>query len=176
MQFITELPSYSPEFKVSCANTPYTWTVSMDKASYAPGDIATVTITAKDKNGSSVYDPYDTNNTGTVPDTFSFVGGDGTTAPAIAGSNLTAVVAPTATDYFVGGSKKYTFVVGSTEGSYQLTATLGGISTDVSKTVAYSIKSSSTAVSNADVLKAIVSLIASINKQIAALQKALLKK
>jgi hypothetical protein len=32
------------------------------------------------------------------------------------------------------------------------------------------------AVSNADVLKAIVSLIASINKQIAALQKALLKK
>jgi hypothetical protein len=31
-------------------------------------------------------------------------------------------------------------------------------------------------VSNADVLKAIVSLIASINKQIAALQKALLKK
>jgi hypothetical protein len=38
------------------------------------------------------------------------------------------------------------------------------------------IASSSTAISLADVLKAIVSLIASINKQIAALQKALLKK
>ena len=44
------------------------------------------------------------------------------------------------------------------------------------KTVQYKIASTSTAVSNADVLKAIVSLIASINKQIAALQKALLKK
>jgi hypothetical protein len=38
------------------------------------------------------------------------------------------------------------------------------------------VKSTSTAVTNADVLKAIVSLIASINKQIAALQKAILKK
>jgi hypothetical protein len=38
------------------------------------------------------------------------------------------------------------------------------------------VKASSSAVSNADVLKAIVSLIASINKQIAALQKAILKK
>jgi hypothetical protein len=44
------------------------------------------------------------------------------------------------------------------------------------QTVAYKISTGSTAVSNADVLKAIVSLIASINKQIAALQKALLKK
>ena len=47
---------------------------------------------------------------------------------------------------------------------------------DDAVTVPYSIKGSSTAVTNADVLKAIVSLIASINKQIAALQKALLKK
>jgi hypothetical protein len=42
--------------------------------------------------------------------------------------------------------------------------------------VAYKVSTGSAGVSNADVLKAIVSLIASINKQIAALQKALLKK
>ncbi len=44
------------------------------------------------------------------------------------------------------------------------------------KTVSYKIAATSGAVSNADVLKAIVSLIASINKQIAALQKALLRR
>jgi hypothetical protein len=48
------------------------------------------------------------------------------------------------------------------------------VSTDSAKTVAYSVASGE--VSNADILKAIVSLIATINKQIAALQKALLKK
>jgi hypothetical protein len=41
-------------------------------------------------------------------------------------------------------------------------------------TLPYSIKSSSTAVTNADVLKSIVALIASINKQIQALQKLIL--
>jgi hypothetical protein len=43
-------------------------------------------------------------------------------------------------------------------------------------TVAYKIAAATSATSNADVLKAIVSLIASINKQIAALQKALLRR
>ena len=43
-------------------------------------------------------------------------------------------------------------------------------------TVGYKIATSTTSVTNEDVLKAIVSLIASINKQIALLQKALLKK
>jgi hypothetical protein len=44
------------------------------------------------------------------------------------------------------------------------------------QSVSYKVAASSTAVSNEDVLKAIVSLIASINKQIAALQKALLRR
>ena len=44
------------------------------------------------------------------------------------------------------------------------------------QTASYKVAASSSAVSNADVLKAIVSLIASINKQIAALQKALLRR
>ena len=167
---------YSDEFSATCASTPYTWSVSMDKASYVPGDIAVVTIAAKDSNGAAVHDPLDqeTAVATSVPDTFSYVAGDSTTVPVVTGSNLEAVVAPAAANYFLGGVKTYSFKVGSTAGDYNLSVILGGITTDVAKTVKYSVKSSS--VSNADVLKAIVSLIASINKQIAALQKALLKK
>jgi len=93
---------------------------------------------------------------------------------------MTAVTAATNADTFTAGKKTYKFIVGSTEGSYNLVVDLPKInSTTYSQdavTVPYSIKLSSSAVSNADVLKAIVSLIASINKQIAALQKALLKR
>jgi len=164
---------YSDEFSVNCASTPYTWSVSMDKASYVPGDIAVVTISAKDANGRVVADPYDTDNAGALPDTFSYVYGSAGTAPTVTGSNLTAVVAPAAGDYFVGGVKQYKFTVGTTEGNYQLTVALAGITTDSAKTVAYTIKNSTSTVSNAEVLAAIVKLIASINKQIRALQKSL---
>ena len=49
-------------------------------------------------------------------------------------------------------------------------------SAQAATTASVTVKSTSASVTNADVLKAIVSLIASINKQIAALQKALLKR
>ena len=76
------------------------------------------------------------------------------------------------------GAKTYKFVVGSTEGSYQMTVSTPAYAATgvVDVTVPYKISTGSASVTNADVLKAIVSLIASINKQIAALQKALLKK
>jgi hypothetical protein len=147
----------SNTLKVYCVGAAYSYSASLDKASYVPGDIATLTITAKDSAGNPASD-------------ISTVGA----AAAIAGSNMTAVTALATTDTFTAGVKKYTFIVGSTEGSYQMSVSLTDI--DDAVTVPYSIKSSSTAVSNADVLKAIVSLIASINKQIAALQKALLKR
>jgi len=143
--------------KVYCVGAAYSYSAALDKAVYVPGDLATLTITAKDSAGNPSSD-------------ISTVGA----AAAIAGSNMTAVTALATTDTFTAGVKKYTFVVGSTEGSYQMSVSLTDI--DDAVTVPYTIKSSSTAVSNADVLKAIVSLIASINKQIAALQKALLKK
>ena len=44
------------------------------------------------------------------------------------------------------------------------------------QTASYSVKSGATTVTNAEVLKSIVSLIASINKQIRALQKLILKR
>jgi len=163
----------SPVYKINCFGTPVNYTATLDKSSYVPGDIATLTITAKDSAGNPGND-------------YIYLGGaaadgTGTTNPvSISGSNLTAVTAPTSTDMFVGGVKKYKFVVGSTEGSYQLVVDLPKFNSttynQAAVNVAYTIKASSASVSNAEVLAAIVKLIASINKQIAALQKALTKK
>jgi hypothetical protein len=158
----------SNEITQLCGGDAYSYAASFDKASYVPGDIATLTITATDSKGNPTND-YETIGTGT-----------GALAPSIAGSNLTAVTAPTSADTFTGGKKTYKFIVGSTPGSYQLALDLPDLNnTTYSQsaiTVAYKIATSTTAVSNEDVLKAIVSLIASINKQIAALQKALLRR
>mgnify|MGYP000639495782 CR=1 FL=1 len=109
-----------------------------------------------------------------------FKGAGVSTTPAISLPQLTAVSAATFSDSFSSGKKTYKFTVGSTEGSFSGVVDLptynGTTYSQVAQTVSYKVASTSTAVSNADVLKAIVSLIASINKQIAALQKALLKK
>jgi trimeric autotransporter adhesin len=155
---------YSPDFVANCYGDPDSYSASFDKASYVPGDIATLTITAKSEKGNPTND-------------YAVLGAAGYDV-SIAGSNMSPVVTPTNTDKFSKGSKTYKFIVGSTEGSYNMVVNLpnwnytGG---PQPLTVAYKVAGSG-AVSNADVLKAIVSLIASINKQIAALQKALLKK
>ncbi len=153
---------YSNTFKAQCGGTtPYSVKASLDKASYVPGDVATLTLTATDSQGKVVAD---TTTTGA--------------GYSVAGSNMTAVTAPSTADTFTWGTKTYKFIVGSSEGSYAMAVSLPAYAaygvTD--QTVAYTIKASSATVSNADVLKAIVSLIASINKQIAALQKALLRR
>ena len=162
----------SPTYTVNCFGNAVTYTASLDKASYVPGDIATLTITAKDASGNPANDYVYLGGTLT---------GTGTTlAPSIAGSNMTAITAPTSTDLFSAGKKTYKFIVGSTEGSYQMAIDLPKFnSTTYSQSaiaVPYKIAASSATVTNADVLKSIVSLIASINKQIAALQKALLRR
>jgi len=153
---------YSNTVKAQCGGTtPYSVKASLDKASYVPGDVATLTVTATDSQGKAVAD---TTTTGA--------------GYSVAGSNMTAVTAPSTADTFTWGTKTYKFIVGSSEGSYAMAVSAPAYAaygvTD--QTVAYTIKASSATVSNADVLKAIVSLIASINKQIAALQKALLKR
>jgi hypothetical protein len=149
----------SNPFKATCGQALETWTVSLDKATYAPGDIGTLTISGKDAKGGIVNDI--TALTGLV---------------ATIGGGATFVTAPTATDLFDEGAAKYSFLVGNTEGSYAASVTVTGGTDSTAKTATYKVASTSGAVSNADVLKAIVSLIASINKQIAALQKALLRR
>jgi len=156
---------YSAETTIGCAGDPVNYTAALDKTSYVPGDIATLTITAKDSKGALTND-------------YAVVGS--TAHPiSIGGSNLTAVATPSNVDTFTSGVQTYKFIVGSTEGSYQLAVDLplydSSSYSQSPVTVAYSIKASSASVSNADVLAAIVKLIASINKQIAALQKSLKK-
>ena len=151
---------YSNTTTARCGGaTPYKIAVSLDKAVYVPGDIATLTVTATDVAGLSVADTATTGTNFTV-----------------SGSNMTAVTAPSSVDTFTGGTKTYKFVVGSEEGSYAMAVSTPAYAaygvTD--QTTPYSIKSSTTSVSNADVLKSIVALIASINKQIQALQKLIL--
>jgi len=162
----------SNDLDLACAGNPYTFTAALDKSSYAPGDVATLTITAKDSKGNL------TNGTAAL--------GSSSYPVTIAGGQMTPVTTPTNADTFTSsdGTKTYKFTVGTTEGSYNMVVDLpyweGGSNsssaTQTAQTVSYSVKSNSAAVSNADVLAAIVKLIASINKQIAALQKALMKK
>jgi len=138
-----------------------TFTVSTDKVVYAPGEIATLTISAKDENG------------GIVADT-TIVGTD---VVNVAMPGMTPIgAAATSADTFTSGKATYKFRVDQAEGSFVGQAQVTAATDTAVKTLQYQIKASSGAIGMADVLKAIVSLIASINKQIAALQKALLKK
>jgi hypothetical protein len=93
---------------------------------------------------------------------------------------MTAVSTPTNSDTFVGGKKTYKFTVGTTEGSFagvvDLPAYNSTTYSQTAQTLSYKVAASSATVSNADVLKSIVALIASINKQIQALQKLILKR
>jgi len=156
----------SPAFSLTCGEAAYTYTASLDKASYVPGDIATLTISAKGQFGNPAHDAE---TVGTMEDQISIVA-----------SNMTPVIAATNSDKFTAGSKSYKFIVGSTEGSYNMVVDLDEFNSSSKPqsavTVAYKIASGTTTVSNADVLKSIVALIASINKQIQALQKLILKR
>ena len=153
-------------FSLSSAGDAYTYTAKLDKSVYHMGDIATLTISTKDSKGNAADDitPLGTN----------------TYKPSIAGNYLTAVSAPLYTDLTSNGVITYQFIVGNTAGTYSMAVDLplltnpAANATDTPKTIGYTIASDGS-VSNADVLSAIVKLIASINKQIAALQKSLKK-
>ena len=152
----------SAPFAVYCGGTTLdTWSMSLDKASYSPGEIATLTITGKDADGLLMHS---LEALGALTQSF---------------GGLTFVTTPTSADLFnsAAGAKTYQLSVGTTEGAFVGTMALTTAATDSSaKTIQYTVKSSTATVTNADVLKSIVSLIASINKQIRALQKLILKR
>lgn len=167
---------YSNEWTVNCAGAARTYTASLDKANYTPGDIATLTITAKDVSGNLVFGAGADAIGDTSADTNASQALGATTLHAIAGGQMEIVTAVAATDVFNNGVKTYQFKVGTTEGSYAMSVNIPDIATDTAKTISYKIASATPSVSNADVLKSIVSLIASINKQIQALQKLILRR
>ena len=165
----------SNKWKATCGGDLDSFKASLDKAVYAPGDIATVTVTGLDATGKLVYGPGADDGAATTAESTRYVLLSGTTAPVIAGGSMDAVVAPSTADYFNNGVKTYQFKVTATEGSFNLSVNLPD-SGAAAVVVPYTVKASTTTVSMADVLKSVVSLIASINKQIQALQKLILRR
>jgi hypothetical protein len=171
----------SNEFTQLCGGNAYSYTAAFDKASYVQGEIATLTVTFKDALGNLANSlvkvdacTYATALTDAV-----------ISAPMmLRAASSSSIFEGDSTDSSCGiylgkaGTKVYTYTVGTatglTDGSYN--AVVSFPSVDDAAAVSYKVSTGSNGVSMADVLKAIVSLIASINKQIAALQKALLKK
>jgi hypothetical protein len=160
----------SNTFKLSCGGNARTYTASFDKASYIQGELATLTVSFKDLAGISA-------------NSYGAVAADGSLA-TISAPMLVRVggeVIPFATLPGVSGTITHTFTVGTslglTEGAYNAVVNYNATLTNGTvQTVAYKVGTGGTAVTNADVLKSIVSLIASINKQIQALQKLILKR
>ena len=149
----------SSEVKVTVASTTtFSFTASFDNASYIPGDFATLTISAKDVFGN----PMPTGKT--IPGLVIAVSSGLTAAGAACDSAST----------FKAGVKTCTYAVGNTAGSYSWSVALTSASEQ--SPVTGVVKNVDGAASNAEVLKSIVALIASINKQIAALQKLILKR
>jgi len=149
----------------SCAGDADTYTAKWDNTSYTPGAIGTLTITFKDVQG---------NLTHRLKNNISNTGDGAITYAGAPSSVVTAAVATTdraggGTDAV--GTKTFQFVMGTTAGSY--VAVVDAPHVDAAdgdkQTVAYTIADTGTTLN--DVLKGIVSLIASINKQIAALAK-----
>jgi hypothetical protein len=153
----------SPAINMLVSSTADKYTLALDKASYSPGQIVTVTIGAKDSSGRI------------IPDGTALAASASALAFTLAGSTALGS-APAYGDTSENGVWTYKYIAGTITGDWAANLGLSGIATDTAKQATYSIKSSTTEVSNADVLKSIVALIASINKQIQALQKLILKR
>jgi hypothetical protein len=177
MQYITPAGKtvLTAPLTVICGATADTYTASWDKASYAQGEIATLTVSFKDKFGAPATSASAvTALTGLSPNTSNEV--ISTPMLTLIGSISSAVLKTDANGQLV-----YKYSVGATggitPGAYQASVSFPTVNSanGAAQAVGYTVTAGA-GVSNADVLKAIVSLIASINKQIAALQKALLRR
>jgi len=134
-----------------------TYTVATDKASYAVGEVAVITIEAKDSKGNPVADSSKM-QAGSVS-----VGG-GALTYTLLGTDAAGL-----TESFTGGKVTLRAQM-TTAGKFNAVVSLAGAATSSAST-GYAVTDG--AVSNAEVLAAIVKLIASINNQIKALQKSL---
>jgi hypothetical protein len=154
----------SDAFTLRCADDPYTYTASWDKASYVQGEIATLTVKFLDSKG------FAANNKAGAAGTWT-----GST-PMLTPISATGA-APVLDN---NGTKTYTYSVGGntaiTAGSYVSVIDFASLTAGTKQTPSYKVSTGGDSTTNADVLKSIVALIASINKQIQALQKLILKR
>jgi len=156
----------STTFAARCADDPYTYTASFDKAKYTQGEVATLTVKFLDSRGNPA-NSLDTPGAVTMVTPF-LTAIDSTGSATMLPKN--------------DGTKTYTFTVGTTSGvtagTYTSIIDFSAL-TAVAATKAtptYTIVTGGDTTTNADVLKSIVALIASINKQIQALQKLILQR
>jgi len=156
----------------SCSGPAYTYTAAFDKASYNPGDIATLAVTFKDSSGALAADGIVGAASGGVSASVT-AGYMGSLSGGTAGANVATVA-----DATTAGVLKYKFIVGQPTSTYISQASVlfpAVTGTTAAVTVPYTITAGGGTSLN-DVLKGIVALIASINKQIAALAKLVSKK
>jgi hypothetical protein len=164
----------SPAFTLRCADEAYTYTASWDKASYVQGEIATLTVKFLDSKGN--------------PSNRKEVTAQATNADAhIVAPMMNAITAISGTSAATvrpdaNGVKTYTFTVGTgsglTAGSYNAVVDYYALTAVAAtkQTPGYKVTTGSTDVAFSEVLKSVVALIASINKQIQALQKLILNR
>ena len=155
------LTKISTVVSARCGGDIDTFKVSTDKAAYAPGEIITVTVSGFDENGDIANDRHEMTPVNVVA----------------SGAFASTVDTPATTDVLLNGKKTYRFIATQTEGTYSISASVPVNGSGQSATTAsVTVKAATATVTNADVLKSIVSLIASINKQIQALQKLILRR
>jgi len=160
--------------KVLCGGDAYTYTASFDKSTYKQGDIAKLTIKFLDSKGNAANSVTSVSDATTADQVI--------TAPQMVRvTDASGYSKDLTTDET--GAVVYTFTVGTDSGivagTYNAVVSFPTVNTNgagENQSVAYTVTSSGTSISNAEVLAAIVKLIASINKQITALQKLLTKK
>jgi len=153
----------------NCGGDADTYTAAWDKSTYKPGEIGTLTLTFKDAQGKLTHRLK--SNISANSSDITYAGAPSAVVTAAAGATDRAGGGTDAD-----GTKTFQFVMGTTEGSYVAVVdapTVDGAD-GAKQSVAYTIASGSTSLN--DVLKGIVALIASINKQIAALAKLVTKK
>jgi hypothetical protein len=165
---------------VTVGGSASSYTATLDKAKYAPGDVATLKVKFLDSKGNLAASnskvatpgsssPYAWDASLSTPQ-LTLVGS--LPAGTVSGTyGQTNNVAPDAT-----GTLIYKFTVGTTSGAFNAIVDFPTVDAvaGAAQTVSYAVSDGSTSLN--DVLKGIVSLIASINKQIAALAKLVTKK
>jgi hypothetical protein len=167
----------SNSLAVKCAGDAVKYTASYDKAVYAPGEIATLTLKFLDSKGNAANDITDVDSDGAAGEITISTSG---MTQTVSGPSDTGVSGADIDQ----GTLTFKYAVGTTAGTYtnvinvpdvNEAASAANISGTGAVSATLTVKAGSS-VTNEDVLKSIVSLIASINKQIQALQKLILRR
>jgi len=155
----------SDAFTARCADSPYTFTAALDRSSYIQGDIATVTLQFLDSKGNKANNVAAI-GAGTFVLPMMTQIDDSASASAVTNADGTRVIR-----FSVAASG-----AAVTAGTYTGTISYAALAAAATATPTYKISTGSTDVAFSEILKSVVALIASINKQIQALQKLILNR